>query len=32
MSVHLATATTMSREMDMHFGLEQADAELRELA
>jgi hypothetical protein len=29
---HLATATTMYREMDMHFWLEQADTELRELA
>ena len=29
---HLATATTMYREMDMRFRLEQAEAELRELA
>ena len=29
---HLTTATTMYREMDMRFWLEQADAELRELA
>jgi hypothetical protein len=29
---HLATATTMYREMDMQFWLEQAEAELRELA
>ena len=27
---HLATATTMYREMDMRFWLEQAEAELRE--
>ena len=29
---HLATATTMYREMDMRFWLEQAEAELRDLA
>src|SRR5262249_4284096 len=29
---HLATATTMYREMDMRFYLEQAEAELKELA
>jgi tetratricopeptide (TPR) repeat protein len=29
---HLTTATTMYREMDMRFWLEQAEAELRELA
>ena len=29
---HLATATTMFREMDMQFWLEQAEAEMRELA
>jgi hypothetical protein len=29
---HLATATTMYREMDMRFWLEKAEAELRELA
>jgi tetratricopeptide (TPR) repeat protein len=29
---YLATATTMYREMDMRFWLEQAEAELRELA
>jgi hypothetical protein len=29
---HLATATTMYREMDMRFWLEQAEAELRKLA
>jgi predicted protein tyrosine phosphatase len=29
---HLTTATTMYREMDMPFWLEQAEAELRELA
>jgi tetratricopeptide (TPR) repeat protein len=29
---HLATATTMYREMDMRFWLEQAQAEMRELA
>jgi tetratricopeptide (TPR) repeat protein len=29
---HLATATTMYREMDMRFWLEQAEAEMRELA
>jgi tetratricopeptide (TPR) repeat protein len=29
---HLTTATTMYREMDMHFWLAQAEAELRELA
>jgi len=29
---HLATATTLYREMDMQFWLEQAEAELRELA
>jgi tetratricopeptide (TPR) repeat protein len=29
---HLATAATMYREMDMRFWLEQAEAELRELA
>ena len=29
---HLATATTMYREMDMRFWLEQAKAEVRELA
>jgi hypothetical protein len=28
---HLATATTMYREMDMRFWLEQAKTELREL-
>lgn len=28
---HLATATTMYREVDMHFWLEQAEAETREL-
>jgi hypothetical protein len=28
---HLTTATTMYREMDMRFWLEQADQELREL-
>ena len=28
---HLATATTMYREMDMRFWLEQAEAELKEL-
>jgi len=27
---HLATATTMYREMDMRFWLEQAEAELRQ--
>jgi tetratricopeptide (TPR) repeat protein len=31
-SEHLATATTMYREMDMRFWLEQAEAELRELS
>jgi hypothetical protein len=30
-SEHLTIATTMYREMDMRFWLEQADAELREL-
>jgi hypothetical protein len=29
---HLAIATTMYREMDMRFWLEQAEAEMRELA
>jgi hypothetical protein len=29
---HLATATTMYREMDMRFWLEQANTELRALA
>jgi hypothetical protein len=29
---HLTTATTMYREMDMRFYLEQAEAELTELA
>jgi Tetratricopeptide repeat len=29
---HLTTATTMYREMDMRFWLEQAEAEMRELA
>ncbi len=29
---HLTTATTMYREMDMPFWLEQAEAEMRELA
>ena len=29
---HLPTATAMYREMDMRFWLEQAEAELRELA
>ena len=29
---HLTTATTMYGEMDMRFWLEQAEAELRELA
>ena len=29
---HLTTATTMYREMDMQFWLEQAEAEMRELA
>ena len=29
---HLTTATTMSREMDMRFWLEQAEAEMRALA
>ena len=29
---HLSTATTMYREMDMRFWLEQAEAEMRELA
>ena len=29
---HLTTATTMYREMDMRFWLEQAEQELRELA
>jgi hypothetical protein len=29
---HLATATTMYREMDMRFWLEQAEAELRSLS
>ena len=29
---HLTTATTMYREMDMRFWLEQAEAEVRELA
>ncbi len=29
---HLTTATTMYREMDMRFWLEQAEAELGELA
>jgi hypothetical protein len=29
---HLTTATTMYREMDMRFWLEQAGAEMRELA
>ena len=29
---HLTTATTMYREMDMRFWLEQAVAEMRELA
>ena len=29
---HLATATTMYREMDMPFWLENAEAQLRELA
>jgi hypothetical protein len=29
---HLATATTMYREMDMRLWLEQAEAEMRELA
>jgi hypothetical protein len=28
---HLTTATTMYREMDMRFWLEQAEAEMREL-
>jgi len=29
---HLTTATTMYREMDMRFWLDQAEAEMRELA
>jgi len=29
---HLTTATTMYREMDMRFWLEQTEAEIRELA
>jgi len=29
---HLTTATTMDREMDMHFWLEQAEAEIATLA
>jgi len=29
---HLATATTMYREMDMRYWLEQAEAEMRALA
>ena len=29
---HLTTATTMFREMDMRFWLEQAEAETRELS
>jgi hypothetical protein len=29
---HLTTATTMYREMDMRYWLEQAEAEMRELA
>jgi hypothetical protein len=29
---HLTTATTMYREMDMRFWLEQAEAEMKELA
>jgi hypothetical protein len=29
---HLTTATTMYREMDMRFWLEQAEGEMRELA
>ena len=29
---HLSTATTMYREMDMRFWLEQAEAEMKELA
>jgi hypothetical protein len=29
---HLRTATTMYREMDMRFWLEQAETEMRELA
>ena len=29
---HLTTATTMYREMDMRFWLEQAEAEMREVA
>jgi hypothetical protein len=29
---HLTTATTMYREMDMRFWLEQAEVEMRELA
>jgi hypothetical protein len=29
---HLTTATTMYREMDMRFWLEQAEAEVKELA
>ena len=29
---HLATATTMYREMDMRFWLEQAEAEMSEVA
>jgi hypothetical protein len=29
---HLTTATTMYREMDMRFWLEQAEAEMRQLA
>jgi hypothetical protein len=29
---HLATATTMYRDMDIRFWLEQADAEMKELA
>ena len=29
---HLTTATTMYREMDMHFYLAQAEAAMRELA
>ena len=29
---HLTTATTMYREMDMRFWLEQAEAEMRELS
>ena len=31
-SEHLTTATTMYREMDMTYWLEQAEAEMRELA